>query len=77
MVLSDALQIGAIGVAIGAGVAAALTRLLTGLLFGVTAHDPLTFAVLPPMLLAVAAFASWIPARRALAVDPMVALRNE
>jgi putative ABC transport system permease protein len=77
MVLSDALTIGVIGVVIGAGVAAALSRLLAGLLFGVTAHDPLTFTVLPPALLAIAALASWIPARRALAVDPMVALRNE
>jgi putative ABC transport system permease protein len=77
MILSDALTIGASGVVIGGAVAAALTRLLAGLLFGVTAHDPLTFAILPPALLAVAALASWIPARRALAVDPIAALRNE
>jgi putative ABC transport system permease protein len=77
MVLSDALKIGAMGVAIGIAIAAALTRLLAGLLFGVSAHDPLTFAVVPIVLLAIAVLASWIPARRALAVDPMIALRAE
>jgi putative ABC transport system permease protein len=77
MVLADALKIGVIGVVVGIGIAAALTRLLAGLLFGVTAHDPLTFAVVPIALLAIAVLASWIPARRALSVDPMVALRAE
>jgi ABC-type lipoprotein release transport system permease subunit len=48
-----------------------------GLLFGVSAHDPLTFAALPFALLLVAALASLIPARRAMNVDPIVALRAE
>jgi putative ABC transport system permease protein len=67
----------AIGAAIGQGGAALLTRLLQGQLFGVTATDPLTFGLMPVVLLAVAWFAAWIPARRAARIDPMLALRNE
>jgi ABC-type lipoprotein release transport system permease subunit len=50
---------------------------MRGLLFGVGAHDPLTFVALPFALLLVAALASLIPARRAMNVDPIVALRAE
>jgi putative ABC transport system permease protein len=49
---------------------------LSGLLFGVAPRDPLTFAVVPVLILAVAAIATQIPARRAARVDPMVALRE-
>ena len=77
MVLSDAMRIATAGIVVGVAAAAALSRLLAGLLFGVGAHDPVTFLLLPLILLAIAALASWIPARRALAVDPMVALRAE
>ena len=65
------------GVVIGMGSALALTRLMNGLLFGVTAHDPLTFALVAVALIAVALLACYIPARRATKLDPMVALRYQ
>ena len=57
--------------------ALALTRLMQSVLFGVTATDPLTFGGVAVALLIVAAFASWLPARRATRVDPLVALRAD
>ncbi len=77
MVLRDGVRIGVVGVVAGIAAAEAASRLLSGLVFGVSTHDPLTFVALPVGLLLVAVFASWIPARRALAVEPMRALRGE
>lgn len=77
MVLGSGARMAMAGVAIGVLVALALTRWMSSLLFGVSAHDPLTFALVAMLLFAVALAACWIPARRATRVDPMVALRYE
>jgi putative ABC transport system permease protein len=77
MVLVGGLRIAATGLAIGVFGALALTRVLSGLLFGVSARDPLTFVVVPGALLVVALAACWIPARRAMRVEPVIALRGD
>jgi ABC-type antimicrobial peptide transport system permease subunit len=77
MVLRLGAKLALVGVCIGVAAALGLARLMTSLLFGVTAHDPLTFAAVVTLLIAVALLACYIPARRAMKVDPMVALRYE
>ena len=77
LVLRQGMSPVVLGLCAGLAAAAALTRLMTGLLYGVTPTDPLTFATVPAALAAVAALATWIPARRAATVDPMKALRQE
>jgi predicted permease len=77
MVLVQGARMALVGVAIGIVLALALTRLLTSLLFGVTPHDPLTFVLVAVLLTCVALLASYLPARRAMRVDPIVALRYE
>jgi ABC-type antimicrobial peptide transport system permease subunit len=77
MVVGRGLRLAAVGVALGFLGALALTRLMQGVLYGVSSTDPLTFGGVAVGLLAVAAFASWVPALRATRVDPLVALRAE
>jgi len=77
MVVGQGLTIAAVGVGIGLAGALAVTRLMAGLLEGVSPSDPLTFALVALLLASVAVLASWLPARRAARVDPMIALRSE
>jgi predicted permease len=77
LVLGQGVRLALIGVVIGLAAAAGLTRLMRTMLFGVSAVDPLTFASVAILLCVVALAACYIPARRAMRVDPMVALRYE
>jgi putative ABC transport system permease protein len=77
MVLAGGLRIAATGLALGVLGALALTQVLSSLLFGVSARDPLTFVLVPATLLLVSLAACWIPARRAMRVNPVIALRGE
>ena len=77
LVLGQGARIAFFGVAIGLAVAGVLARLLSSLLFSVSASDPFTFASVAVLLIAVALLACYIPARRALHVDPIIALRYE
>jgi ABC-type antimicrobial peptide transport system permease subunit len=77
LVMKDGAKIALIGIASGIAGALALTRLMTSLLFEVKPTDPATFAGVAILLALVALAACYIPARRAMRVDPMVALRYE
>jgi len=77
MVLEQGTKLTVVGVAIGVAVGLGFTRLMTHLLFGVSAHDPLTFASVSSLLILVAVLACYIPARRAMRFDPAVAIRDE
>jgi len=77
MVMGESLLLVLLGLAIGLAGALATTRLIAGMLFELTPNDPLTIALATLLLLAVAALAGWLPARRAARVDPMIALRHE
>jgi ABC-type antimicrobial peptide transport system permease subunit len=74
MVVLQGGRVALIGVAVGVVVAMGVTRFLTSLLFGLEALDPSTFGVMSGLMLAVALIASYVPARRASAVDPMQSL---
>jgi ABC-type antimicrobial peptide transport system permease subunit len=76
-VLSQGLRLMLVGGGLGLVLSFVLTRFLSSLLLGVTSTDALTFASVAILLCAVALFACFIPARRAMRVDPMVALRYE
>ena len=76
-VLGEGLKLAITGVVIGLAAAFGLTRLMSSLLYGVSPTDPLTFTAVAALLITVALAACYVPARRAAAVDPMVALRHE
>src|SRR5215469_16885549 len=77
MIMRETLALTLIGIAVGIPCAVATARLITHLLFKVSPYDPVTLALVPLVLIAVGALASYIPARRAMRVDPMVVLRYE
>jgi putative ABC transport system permease protein len=77
MISRQGVLLAAVGVGIGLAVAIGVTRFMRGLLYDVSATDPLTLAGTCVLLLLVAVFASWLPARRAASVDPAVALRSD
>jgi predicted permease len=77
LVIGQALRLSAIGGALGLAAAAAMARLISGLLFGISPFDPVTFGGTVVALTLVTAAASYLPARRAARVDPMIALRAE
>lgn len=76
-VVSEGVTLGAIGVTVGLILSLVLTRFLRGMLFGISPTDPLTFVAVPLVLSAVVLVASYVPARRATRVDPMIAIRTE
>jgi len=77
LMLGEGMKMALVGVAIGIAAALGLTQLMTKMLFGVSAADPITFCAVAFILTSVALTACYIPARRAMRVDPMVALRYE
>ena len=77
LILRQGLSLALIAVVLGWPAAWMLSKLASTFLYGIHPHDALTFAVVPPFLIAIALLACWIPARRAASIDPMKALRTE
>ena len=77
LILQQGMTVVAVGILFGIVASIGLTRLIATLLYGISATDPITFLTLSLALLLVALVACWLPARRASAVDPMVALHTE
>jgi predicted permease len=76
-VVARGLKLAVIGIVLGSTVSFATSRLVTSFLYGIDPRDPITFVLVPSLLVVVAAVASFVPAQRATKVDPMVALRAE
>jgi putative ABC transport system permease protein len=77
MYVRHGLLLAGVGAVVGLAAAAGLTRLMSSLLFGVTALDPVTYAAVSALLILAAVLASYLPARRAMAIDPLEALRAD
>jgi putative ABC transport system permease protein len=77
MFLKQGLKLTVLGGVIGVFAAAGLTRFISSMLYGVSATDPSSFVTVSAVLVVVALGASFLPARRAMAVDPMTALKDE
>jgi ABC-type antimicrobial peptide transport system permease subunit len=77
LVLRQGMRLVLVGLGIGLFGAWALSRVLAGQLYGISARDPLTYGAVATLLGAVAFAATWLPARRATRVDPMISLRSE
>jgi putative ABC transport system permease protein len=77
LVIGQGMRLSLAGIVLGVVAAAAMTRIMATLLVGVTATDPATYATMAVLFAMVAAFAAWVPARRAAAMNPNVALRDE
>lgn len=77
LALRDGLVPGAAGAALGVAAAVALSRLIGNLLFGISPADPITYTAVVALLLSIIALASWVPARRAASVDPVVILKEQ
>jgi putative ABC transport system permease protein len=77
LVAGGGAMLATIGIGAGALLAFALTRLMSGLLFGVSATDPWTFVLIVALFAGVALLASYLPARRASGMDPLIALRHD
>jgi putative ABC transport system permease protein len=77
LVVGQGMKLVASGVALGLAASFSLTRLMSNMLFGVSAVDPMTFGAITLLLTFVGLLACWIPARRAMKLDPMMALRYE
>jgi len=77
LVVGQGMRLVALGLGLGLAGAWVLSRYLASQLYGVTRQDPLTYVTVSALLAAVALTASWLPARRATQVDPMLSLRSE
>jgi ABC-type antimicrobial peptide transport system permease subunit len=77
LILSQGAKLTLLGIVVGMAASLGLTKLMTGMLYGVSASDPITFISVTMLLSFVALAACYIPTRRAMVVDPMVALRCE
>ena len=77
LIVRQGMTLALLGIALGLIAAFFSTRVIQSQLFGISRSDPVTFIAVPTVLVVVALLASWLPARRAARVDPMVALRTE